>query len=193
MYSIALRLLLSIVLLALAAHIAHPLLSRAEHLPAPLGSIARGADEMGATLDALSAGPSPKQPLCHYHGALPDPRCTPGAVFTHVSLSTICAYGYTSRARDVSEVLKRHIYAEYGIKHHRPGAFEVDHFVPLDINGSNEEANLWPQPAPAYHVKDRLEAALGAAVCAHRVSIGRAQQAIAVNWQTAWARLGSGR
>ena len=53
------------------------------------------------------------------------------------------------------------VYAEYGVIYPQaPGAFEVDHFIPLEIGGSNDLTNLWPEPAaptPGFHQKDQFE------------------------------------
>ena len=40
------------------------------------------------------------------------------------------------------------------------GAYEVDHFIPLEIGGSNDLTNLWLEPAsptPGFHQKDQFE------------------------------------
>lgn len=188
------RALIALLLIGVVLALASPLLRRAESLPQPLGRAAHILRTLGSELRSAASGGEVALGLgrCRYRagGALPDPRCTPGAAFAHVALATMCAYGYTARVRDVSEATKRAIYAAYGIERHYPGEYEIDHLIPLDIGGSNARANLWPQPAPAYHVKDRLEARLGREVCAGRVSLRAAQQAIAANWTTAAQRLG---
>lgn len=88
---------------------------------------------------------------------MPDPACTPGAVFASATRAQICVSGYTARVRNVSETLKSSIYAAYGIASHAAGSYEVDHLVPLELGGSNARANLWPERAPGFGRKDSLE------------------------------------
>jgi hypothetical protein len=134
---------------------------------------------------------SPDGAHCRYRGQLPDPRCTPGDAL-RVSTRAVCTPGYAARVRDVSVALKDAVYTSYGVRRHPRYAYEVDHLVPLEIGGSNAQSNLWPQPAPAYHVKDALEDALHAAVCQHRMSLRHAQALIARNWVVALAMVPSG-
>jgi len=124
---------------------------------------------------------------------LPDPRCTPGSVFTGATMQEICTPGYTRRVRNVSSATKRAIYAEYGIYHHTAGSYEIDHLVPLEVAGSNSRQNLWPQPAtPPYgfHAKDGLEDYLHEQVCRGQESLPKAQYEIAHNWYTTWVKDG---
>jgi hypothetical protein len=104
-------------------------------------------------------------------------------VFTGVSVSRICTPGYSRSVRNVPESLKRAVYAEYGIFHHARGSYEVDHLVPLEVGGSNDIANLWPEASPGYHAKDRIENSLHDAVCAGSVSLRAAQLQIARDWR----------
>lgn len=120
---------------------------------------------------------------CHARGLLPDPACTPGSVRAGVTVRQICTPGYARSVRNVSEALKREIYAEYGIASHRPYSYEVDHLVSLELGGDNSSANLWPEAAPGYHQKDAIENELHDAVCAGRVSLRAAQRQIARDWR----------
>ena len=122
-------------------------------------------------------------------GVLPDRRCSPGAIDPAVRQddiqSTICVSGYTSRARNVPTSEKNAVYREYGITHHAPNSYEVDHIVSLELGGSNNIANLYPEPYAnpnGARVKDKLENHLHAAVCSGQVSLTEAQRAIAANW-----------
>ena len=130
---------------------------------------------LAAALTALSA----------FAGDLPDHRLTPGAILT-TDATTVCVPGYAHLVRNVSAATKRAVYAEYGIASHRPGEYEVDHLVSLELGGSNSIANLWPesywtQPWNA-HVKDKVENKLHELVCAGRLSLNEAQREIATNW-----------
>lgn len=120
--------------------------------------------------------------------AMPDPIRSPGDVFP-VGLDEICVPGYSSRVRNVSAATKERVYAEYGITHHEPGEYEMDHIVPLEIGGSNDPRNLYPEPAeprPGFHEKDVLENTLHDLVCSHELDLGVAQQAIATDWYAAY-------
>jgi hypothetical protein len=79
-----------------------------------------------------------------------------------------------------------------GITHHAAGEYEVDHLISLELGGSNDIKNLWPEsyrtePWNA-HVKDKLEDRLHDLVCAGRISLAEAQRAIATDWIAAYRR-----
>jgi hypothetical protein len=123
----------------------------------------------------------------------PDPAKTPGAINPAATVSVICQNGYTARpgVRHVTVATKRKVFAAYGLDPHGPGApFEVDHLVSLELGGSNDPANLWPQsyvtrPWNA-HRKDVLENRLHALVCAGKLPLAQAQTAIRTSWIAAY-------
>jgi hypothetical protein len=135
---------------------------------------------------------------CHYRGGgqLPDPRCTPGSIDPAVTQAnihrTICVSGYTSKVRPSSEETDRfkyHVaYPAYGTP--KREKTELDHLVSLELGGSNDAANLWPESPPTPNPTDKVENALHRAVCEGRVSLAAAQRAIARDWLTAEASLG---
>ncbi len=131
-------------------------------------------------------GPRTRTSGCHVHGALPDRACSPGAVFVGVSLATICTTGYTARVRSVGTDERASIFHEYGLPYRSYGrSYEIDHIVSLELGGSNNAANLYPEaatPPPGYHVKDRLENRLHRLVCANQLPLGVVQRDIARNW-----------
>jgi hypothetical protein len=130
-------------------------------------------------------GSQTKTSGCVAHGGLPDSACTPGAIFTNATSQQICTYGYTRRVRNVPYSEKDQVYAEYGIGYHYPGEFEIDHLVPLELGGSNDIANLWPEaasPTPGFHQKDQVENYLHDRVCSGAMSLKDAQTQIATNW-----------
>jgi hypothetical protein len=120
---------------------------------------------------------------CQIRGLLPDPACTPGAIFTSATASQVCTPGYSQSVRNVPRSLKQSVYAEYGIESHTPGSYEVDHLVSLELGGNNSIANLWPEISPGYHEKDGIENRLHDAVCAGSVSLHAAQDEIARDWR----------
>jgi hypothetical protein len=129
--------------------------------------------------------------------AEPDPACTPGAIFPDVTATQVCVPGYARSVRDMSVETKRQIYAEYGLGYPQaPGAYEVDHLVSLELAGSNDIANLWPeaaQPTPGFHQKDGFEDWLHDQVCSGAISLADAQTEIATDWLTYWTAAGSPR
>ena len=122
---------------------------------------------------------------------LPDPKMTPGATLS-VTRDDICVPGYTKKVRNVPADVKRQVYAEYGITQHKPGDFEVDHLISLELGGSNSIKNLWPQsyltqPWNA-HVKDALENELHDEVCRGQIDLTTAQHDIATDWIAAYKK-----
>jgi hypothetical protein len=126
------------------------------------------------------------------HDALPDSACTPGAIFPDATAEQICKPGYSSSVRNVPAEVSRAVYAEYGIVDRSPGQYEVDHLVPLEIGGSNDIANLWPEaaePPPGFHEKDRVENYLHDQVCAGHIQLFEAQQMAATDWVAVYESL----
>jgi hypothetical protein len=144
--------------------------------------VKRAALLLLALLSLAWTPPEPtKQTDCHARGLLPDAACTPGAVET-TSLAVVCGSGTRGR-RDVNRVTKRRVFEAYGLAPHQPpGAYEIDHLVPLGLGGSNEVANLWPEPASGFHDKDRVEDTLHRRVCSGAMRLDAAQEAIATDW-----------
>ena len=122
---------------------------------------------------------------CQAHNALPDSACTPGAIISTATKAKICVSGYARTVRNVPTSEKDQVYASYGITHHSTGQYEVDHLVSLELGGSNEIANLWPElasPKPGFHEKDKVENYLHDQVCSGAISLQQAQTEIATNW-----------
>jgi len=119
----------------------------------------------------------------------PNSSLTPGAVLT-TDASTICTPGYASSVRDVSTATKKQVYAEYGVSYPEPlGAYEVDHFIPLEIGGSNDIKNLWLEPAtptPGFHQKDQFENFEHDQVCKGSISVAEAQSRMVSDWYFYW-------
>lgn len=122
---------------------------------------------------------------------LPNPALTPGATRT-VTHAELCTPGAAGKARKVSSATKREVFRRYGVTP-RPGVFEVDHLISLELGGSNAIENLWPQPyagANNAHHKDALENQLHALVCRGAVALEVAQHAIATDWIAARRQYG---
>jgi uncharacterized protein YceK len=152
----------------------------------------------GATSTPSGSGSTPhlgvqtKTSGCVAHAGLSDSACTPGAIFPNATVQQICKSGYSSSVRNVPTSEKDQVYAEYGIAHHSPGQYEVDHLVSLELGGSNEIANLWPEaasPTPGFHQKDQVENYLHDQVCSGAISLREAQNEIATNWLAVYNRM----
>lgn len=123
---------------------------------------------------------------CQVQGSLPDPDCTPGAVFPDAPKNEICVSGYSGKVRNVSVSLKKKVFAQYGISYPVPfGSYEIDHLIPLSLGGSNDIANLWPksaEPFPGFYEKNITGNYLHEEVCVGRVALSVAQEKMASNW-----------
>lgn len=129
---------------------------------------------------------------CRANNGLQDPACTPGDILADATVSLICKPGYTKTVRNVPTSVKDEVYASYGIASHIAGEYEVDHLVSLELGGSNDISNLWPElasPTPGFHQKDEVENYLHAQVCSGAMSLKDAQIQIAVNWLDIYRRL----
>jgi hypothetical protein len=159
-------------------------------VPASTGpsASATSSGPRASTGPSASPGPShhrPKVPVVDD----PDPALTPGATFA-VGVTRICSPGYASDARDVSDADKAAVYARYGIPW-VPYRHEVDHLISLELGGSNELRNLWPEPYAGRwgaRTKDVLENRLHSLVCAGELSLRAAQRQEATDWVSAYLR-----
>lgn len=128
---------------------------------------------------AALAAPAPDQ-----HAYLPDPKLTPGKALPGIAAKDLVA-GYAGKTRNVPDSEKVKIYAEYHITAHRPGEYEIDHLISLELGGSNEPENLWPQPYAGLwnaHLKDKLENELHRRVVAGRMDLADVQHRISADW-----------
>jgi hypothetical protein len=122
---------------------------------------------------------------CQVNGPLQDKACTPGDIIKTATKAQICVPGYSSKIRNVPQSEKNQVYASYGIMSHRAGQYEVDHLVSLELGGSNDISNLWPEaasPKPGFHEKDKVENYLHDQMCSGQMTLTQAQIAIATNW-----------
>ena len=127
-------------------------------------------------------------------GANPDRRCSPGAYYSKLTKAVICSPGFrTSAIRNVPQSEKYDVEREYGMAaRHYGSALEIDHIVSLELGGSNDIANLFPEKLyahPGFRVKDRLENKLHDLVCAGTMTLRAAQRGIASNWQALYKKV----
>jgi len=137
---------------------------------------------MSLSLRRSASEPGPRQ-------ALPVAALTPGAVST-LTATELCAGTRTSRT--VTDQVRRDVLARYGMEHAPSDRYELDALVTLELGGTVEPANLWPQPYASTlwnaHVKDALERLLAQEVCEGRVQLSQAQREIATDWVAAYKR-----
>jgi len=122
---------------------------------------------------------------CKAQGGYQDFACSPGAIIPDATKDKICVSGYSSSVRNVPTSEKNQVYAEYGITSHTTGEYEVDHIISLELGGSNEIANLYPEaalPKPGFHEKDKVENYLHSQVCSGAIALHDAQVKIANSW-----------
>lgn len=129
---------------------------------------------------------------CIINGPFPDTACTPGAIFPNITKEDVCTSGYAKKVRNVLVAVKHEVYKEYGITHHSPGEYEVDHLISLELGGSNDIANLFPEaaePRPGFHEKDKIENYLHKQVCDGQISLKEAQYEISNNWLEVYQKI----
>jgi len=158
---------------------------------APATSTPSATADVPAPTETAAPAPAPTAaPPPAVNVALPNARFTPGQAFVGVTASQVCTSGWASAHRHVTQEQYYQVYGEYGIHYPQPyGTYELDHLIPLELGGDNDNANLWPEPAsptPGFHEKDDLENALHDMVCSGALSLSAAQHAIATNWYAAY-------
>jgi hypothetical protein len=138
------------------------------------------------TVKSAQIGKRIKSSECQISVSLQDLGCTPGAINLDLTKEVLCSSNFSTKSvRNVPAAEKRHVYEEYGIASHQTGQYEVDHLISLELGGSNDIANLWPEaadPRPGFHEKDLVENYLHKQVCDGAVSLEDAQKEIATNW-----------
>jgi hypothetical protein len=119
-------------------------------------------------------------------GANPDRRCSPGAYYSKLTKAVICSSSFrTGEVRNVPQSEKYAVEGEYGLAERLYGRS-------LELGGSNDVANLYPEEAnadPGYHVKDRLENKLHSLVCSGSMSLQASRVEIASNWQALYRKV----
>jgi hypothetical protein len=128
---------------------------------------------------------------CRLQGSLPDPACTPGAV-VNLTHDQVCAADFQGDTNGGTGAPAEQVLKAYAINSAAATQYHIDQLVPAVLGGSNDLANLWPQPLnspPAYAEKNRLEQYLRDQVCAGKISLGDAQRQIALNWLAAYQQM----
>jgi hypothetical protein len=129
-----------------------------------------------------------------YAGDSPDPKLTPGLANPKLTQQKICDKNFrTTSVRNVSEKTKKQVYAAYDMAPAKaPCPCEVDHLISLELGGSNDATNLWPQSYSTMpwnaRVKDALETHLHFLVCQGELTLAEAQKEISNNWIAAYQK-----
>jgi len=136
--------------------------------------------------------------LARARGQLPDPACTPGSVGS-TDVNTVCVPRFSAQRRPSgynTEPVKTAAMLAYRIPVADRKRTELDHLVPLELGGSNDVSNLWPQISDLslvdeHNSKDQVENRIKLAVCRDRkVTLVAAQEALARDWTAAEKFLG---
>ena len=123
------------------------------------------------------------------HPIQPNPNVTSGIFLVDATLDKICQRGYSATVRHVTDKQKNEVFERYGIE--RSGEYEVDHLISLELGGSNDTRNLWPESYRGSwnaKIKDILENRLHYLVCAGKVDLREAQYDISHNWIQAYCK-----
>lgn len=156
--------------------------------------------KLGILLVLLAAQSLPISSASATDAILPISSVTPGAINPSVTQanikSTICKSGWTATIRPSSSYTDRlktqqlfsGAYSFYSDK--LLSDYEEDYLISLELGGSpTSPLNLWPEPYAGdsgARVKDVVETKLKTLVCAGRLSLGVAQEAIAQDWYAAY-------
>jgi hypothetical protein len=118
------------------------------------------------------------------HGGidLPDDKVTPGVIAT-TERKAIVSVAWGKDARHVTQKMKVAACVAYGVPGKCPGkGWEIDHRVPRCAGGADDERNLWPQRAPEFHWKDRLETRVCKEIKQGKISVADAQAIFLGDW-----------
>jgi hypothetical protein len=158
----------------------------------------------GCTIGKATTAPAAQPPQAAPSGGkagpaslYPNPTLTPGDTFPNVTAKEVCTSGYASSVRAVTSEEKAEVFRRYGIPD-VAGKYEVDHFISLEIGGSNMVTNLWPEPyvtpdAPGKigaHEKDKVENYLHDQVCKGAMTLQQAQEQIRTDWYAVYQKIG---
>jgi hypothetical protein len=127
-------------------------------------------------------------------GPNPDHHCSPGAYYPKLTKAVICSSSFrTGTIRNVPESEKFAVEHEYLLAAtHYGSTLEIDHIVSLELGGSNDIANLYPEKAnahPGFHMKDKLENKLHTLVCDGTMTLRTVQEQIAADWQALYKKV----
>lgn len=128
----------------------------------------------------------------------PDRKLTPGDM-VNISVADLCKVGYTSTVRHVPQALAKAVFKNYGIDYAKHSQYEVDHLISLELGGSNDIKNLWPQKYCSSSTagktcfgareKDVVETNLHKRICKGEITVEQAQKIIVTDWYAEYVRI----
>lgn len=125
---------------------------------------------------------------------MPDLSKTPGDVLT-TDAKVLCKDHYTKTVRSVPLKIAKQVFTLYGIPYAQHSKYEVDHLISLELGGSNDPKNLWPQKyctksdCFGAREKDVVETNLHMRICAGRIGVADAQHIIVTDWYAEYKRI----
>jgi hypothetical protein len=133
---------------------------------------------------------SPLYTLKYSKVIYPNDQLTPGDIQTN-DLNVICYEYYSKLLVMLPDDVTKQVYARYNITNPGYHEFEIDHWVPLALGGSNNIENLWPQPvtSPGYKEKDYVHLYLRDQVCNHGMNLEDARKAIIGDWYSLYQNI----
>jgi hypothetical protein len=161
------------------------------------GTARAGVEWIG---DFKALGPAGSRP-----NYLPDPKRTPGATNPKISQANIadnvCKKGWSTRSirppAAYTTRLKIQQLRTYGYTDTKPGDYEEDHLISLEIGGGpTDPKNHWPEPYSfnadgkqmGARQKDKIEDRLHVLVCDGTLTLEQAQELIANDWTAAYRK-----
>jgi hypothetical protein len=139
---------------------------------------------IGAATMTLAAAPDNGQT------GLPSSFLTPGDA-RKVTKEQICAPGYAASIKATKESTKEEAFSRYGLRDGKSTTEILDHLIPVELGGTDNVENLWPEPAKgewSAAQKDALEQKLLGLVCDGTLTVKQAQSAIKKNWVQAYTQ-----
>ena len=182
------------ILIILLTIICYLIIGQLPVLQKSVSSLPQKIDALFVTLTPMpSVTIKNTQGKCQIRDVLPDSSCTPGAIDPKVTqeniYQTICLKGYTQTIRppvSYTNKLKLQQITDYGYTDKNPKSYEEDHLISLELGGAPADPkNLWPEPGASPNPKDEIENICNKKVCDGEITLAKAQQEIAINWQTA--------
>lgn len=181
-------------------------------LTAP-AQIKGSAETMRLPLPDIS-GESSKQ--CQANGKLPDAGCTPGVTNPNITQANIgkniCKRAWTGKSwtgknpytgkqatgtstlrpqTNYTSKLRNLQMIAYGIGGKKPGDYEEDHLISLQLGGNPvDPRNLWPEFGASPNTKDGFENYLNAMICQRKMTLKEAQRQISSDWFHYWTVAG---
>ena len=121
---------------------------------------------------------------------LPNPNLTPGASLK-LTKEDLCGPNRKEVEGNLPISLKTKVFELYKIRTEATVPHNIDHLIPVSLGGSNEIANLWPQPLSGewnYNKKNELERKLHRMVCQGELALDAAQREISTDWVSAYKK-----